>query len=269
MNVFFLLRRTLIPWLYQLGKIFNIDASITSILCYHSISNDHNRFAVGLEAFERQMEKIAEHGTFVSLDEIMASREGAYLPRPSIAITIDDGYYDVMSILPVTRRLGIPITIFVLSDPARAEKKALGSESRLLSWEEIKYLRKEGWMIGCHSATHPNFFETTERVLRQEIIDAKQKMESVLGEEVKYFAYPGGRFEERSIRIVQEAGFKAGFSIREGCATYSENQWIFPRTIIDKTHTISEFPAVYTPVTFFLRKWTDPLRFWNIFLKYE
>ncbi|TAN58783.1 polysaccharide deacetylase family protein [Patescibacteria group bacterium] len=269
MNTFFLLRRIIIRWLYQLGKISNIDASITSILCYHSISNDHNRFAVGLETFEGQMEKISEHGTFVSLDEIIASREGAYLPSPSVAITIDDGYHDAISILPITKRLGIPIALFVLSDPERAEKKALGSKSRLLSWEEIKYLRKEGWTIGCHSATHPNFFEATETALRQEIVNAKQKLEEMLGEEVEYFAYPGGRFEDRSIRFVQEAGFKAGFSIREGCAIHGANQWIIPRTIIDKTHMISEFPAVYSPTTFFLRKWTDPLRLWNIFLKFK
>lgn len=272
MKIFFQLRRIILGILYRIGKLCGVNRNAVNILCYHSISDYPDRFAVSLEALEKEMEKIATYATFVSLDDVVDHFiDGKKIVRPSVAITIDDGYRDVMKILPIVKRLNIPITLFVPSAPEKANPEGIKNDIPLLQWDDIRYLHNEGFTIGCHSATHSNFYKASDQELFEEIADAKHTIERELGEGIKYFAYPCGRFNDKVIALVQQAGFHAGFSILEGSIDdFNKNdRFILPRAIIDKTHQLSEFPAVHSRTTFLMRKLINPLGLWNILLKYE
>lgn len=256
--------------LYRIGKLCGVNRNAVNILCYHSISDHPDRFAVSLEAFEKEMEKIATYATFVSLDDVVNHfMDGKKITKPSIAITIDDGYRDVMKILPIVKHLNIPVTLFVPSAPEKANPEGIKDDIPLLNWNDIRYLHNEGFTIGCHSATHADFHKVNDRELFEEIVGAKHTIERELGEEIKYFAYPCGRFNDKAIALVRQAGFRAGFSILEGNVDSSSKRFILPRAIIDKTHQLSEFPAVHSSTTFLLRKLTDPFDLWNKLLKYD
>lgn len=270
MTVSFHLRRIILRVLYRAGRLFGINRDTVNVLCYHSISSHPNRFAVALDTFEREMERIASYATFVSLDDVVeAVLLGKVLPKSAVAITIDDGYADVARILPITKRLNIPITLFVLSAPEKSDRAEIGNDLPFLDWESIRSLRAAGWTIGCHGLTHTNFHTADTATLREEIVTAKHLAEQELGETVKYFAYPGGRFSDEAIALVEEAGFVAGFSILEGSIDCTAKRFILPRTIIDKTHQLSEFPTVHSQTTFLLRRLINPLGLWNTFLKYD
>lgn len=264
----FQLRRAILPFLYKVGYFFGINTDAVTVLCYHSLSDHHDRFAVSVDMFEKEMEKIAAYATFISLDDAVDVFMGVKkLKLPAVAITIDDGYGDAEAILSLTKRLGIPVTYFVLS---ALEKKGKMNDIPLANWESVRRLRAAGWTIGCHSATHPNFHAISDEQLFAEIVIAKEKIEEELGEPIRYFAYPGGRFSERSIALVQQAGFQAAFSILEGSINEGRaKRFLLPRTIIDQTHQLSEFPAVHSQTTYFLRRLINPLGLWKVLLKYE
>jgi peptidoglycan/xylan/chitin deacetylase (PgdA/CDA1 family) len=67
------------------------------------------------EAFEAQMRYVAAHWNVVSSwDLVRALREDYTLPRRALVITFDDGYRCFLdTAMPVLRRLGLPVTIFV------------------------------------------------------------------------------------------------------------------------------------------------------------
>lgn len=262
-SCFFLAKRIALGLFYQFGKIFGINKNAVSVLCYHSISGADNKFAINIEFFEKQMGKISKHARFASLDEIMGILDGKKNAAPAVAITFDDGYKDIMKILPVAKKYKIPIAVFAVSDYNKINRKELDNNIELLDCADLKLLHFEGWTIGCHSATHANFKNLNEEKIKKEIINSKKTLEINLGFKIEYFAYPKGVFDGRIIGAAKSAGYKAAFSVLPGCVNSKSNRWVLPRTIIEKNHKASEFPAVYSPTSFLIRRLADKLNLWD------
>lgn len=264
---FFTIKRGILKFLYQINRPFGIDKRTISILCYHSISNDQNRYAVSKEMFEEEMKKISYHAKFISLDEAVGRLEGKNVLAPAIAVSFDDGYADMLDILPITRKYTIPVALFVLADPDNTDRNEINNNLPLLQWDQIKYLRDQGWTIGCHGATHRTLANLSAHELVKEITDSKKMLEYKLGSRIDYFAYPKGVYNKSIVEAVAEAGYKAAFTIEAGSISEKANRWLLPRTIIEKTHRVSEFPAVYSSTSFFMRKLTNRFKLWDKFLQ--
>jgi peptidoglycan/xylan/chitin deacetylase (PgdA/CDA1 family) len=89
---------------------------ICHILIYHRVNDDHDPFlsSVSVNSFREQMEYLARHFTFVSLDDIAAGKINTNAAKYSVAITFDDGYRDNFThALPILKELRIPATIFL------------------------------------------------------------------------------------------------------------------------------------------------------------
>jgi peptidoglycan/xylan/chitin deacetylase (PgdA/CDA1 family) len=246
-----------------------LNKNTVSVLCFHSISDNPDRYSINLETFEHQIKKIANNARFVKLNDVVESLKDKKLKTPCVAITLDDGFADVTKILPLTKKYQIPITLFVLSEPQNANQKEIQNNQRFLNTQELKELISHGWTIGCHSKTHADFSTLNEENLKNEISAAKNTLEKNLGIPIKYFAYPKGVFNDKIINIVKEAGYEAAFVVSPNNIETTTNKWKIPRVVIDRTHSSQEFPALYSKTTFFLRKITQPLRLWNIFLQTE
>lgn len=231
-----------------------------SILCYHGIEEGGNFYSVILREFEKQIEKIRKTARFVNANDALRVLDGIKIKEPSVVLTIDDGYTNVMKILPITQKYKIPVAIFVLSDTKNTNRDELDHNGRLLRFREIKYLHSKGWTIGCHSATHADFNKINKKQLEHEVISSKKTLEENLGFRIDYFAYPKGVFNKQIIGAVKKAGYKAAFAVGPGCIVPASDKWVLPRTIVDSTHTALDFPAVYSQTTFLIRKIVDRLR---------
>ncbi len=96
------------------------------VLRYHSVSemssaNERYRcpsIAVAPHTFRRQMEFLASRYRVVPVQQIVETLQaGEPFPERCAAITFDDGYRDNhRHALPVLRSLGLPATVFVVSD---------------------------------------------------------------------------------------------------------------------------------------------------------
>lgn len=96
------------------------------VLGYHRVVEDFDTAVRGDMAsmlistamFERHIDFLARHFSFVSLDEVgEAVRSSRPFPTPVAAITFDDGYADVFEhAVPILKRKGVPAAVFIVTD---------------------------------------------------------------------------------------------------------------------------------------------------------
>lgn len=248
---------------YWIFNTSGLNKNGISVLCYHSISNKEELYSISYPDFKAQIEKILKFASFISLDEAVSVLQGKKIKTPAVVLTFDDGYEDVMKILPLTRKHSIPVTLFLLSETTKANRNELNNTSKFLSTKQVKYLISEGWKIGCHSATHSDFHDLSQVEIEEEIINSKRKLEKMLGVKIDYFAYPKGKFTDDVLKAVKKAGYKAAFSCKTGYIEKGANKWLLPRTVINKTHPLDYFPAVFSKSTYSLRDLTDSFNLWG------
>lgn len=197
-----------------------------SILCYHSIGGDASETTVTPESFERHLRMIEKSGAiFVSTSEIISWLNGTSSPpRRAVALTFDDGYRDFLSTaLPILERHGAPATLFVTGDGEQS-RPLLENDIPLLSDTQIEALREHPLVtIGYHSLAHARL---------SHLDDASLERECAPRFGAKLFAYPGGNYDERSLKAVRTAGYQAAFSIKRGLVTLESAMYLLPRNVI-------------------------------------
>ncbi len=82
----------------------------------------------------------------------------------------------------------------------------------MLSWEEVRAMRRGGFAVGSHTVTHPILSRQPSERAAWEIVESKRAIEEALGEPVTLFAYPNGRPEDYSPEIVAMVG-RAGYRV--------------------------------------------------------
>lgn len=137
-------------------------------------------------------------------------------------VTFDDGYRNNLTQgLPVLQRLGIPATVFVVTQDV-GKTNVVWSEAGetnpgdLLSWDEIRQLQKHGWEVGSHCSEHVHLAEKTPDVQARLVRASFQALEKELGAGAFPFAYPYGSFDAITAKAVEQAGFSCAVSTLPG-----------------------------------------------------
>jgi peptidoglycan/xylan/chitin deacetylase (PgdA/CDA1 family) len=90
-----------------------------AILLYHRIGNvasDVRHLALTPERFDRDMRFLRDHRNPMPLSEMLKATIDGCLPDNAVALTFDDGYYDVLStVAPILQRYAIPASFFINS----------------------------------------------------------------------------------------------------------------------------------------------------------
>ncbi len=190
------------------------------ILMYHYVSElppdaDAIRrdLTVSPGDFEAQLAFLRDAGyTGISLDELVGYlAAGRPLPANPIVLTFDDGYADAYShAFPLLQRYGFRGTFFVIT--------GFLDESRpgYLTWAQAAEMQAAGMHIAAHSATHPELTRLGDEALVAEVQGARDAIEAHLQTPVRYFCYPSGRYDERTIAALQAAGYWAAVTTAGG-----------------------------------------------------
>jgi peptidoglycan/xylan/chitin deacetylase (PgdA/CDA1 family) len=78
-----------------------------------------------------------------------------------------------------------------------------------MNLEEMQEMQESGMSFGCHSHTHPMLADLPPTEQREEIQLSKQVIESMLKAETDSFSYPYGSYNQRTIAILKEEGFRS------------------------------------------------------------
>ncbi len=187
---------------------------------------------------------------FVSADDVLAMlKHGRALPRGSVWLSFDDGWRDLLTtVLPVIRQRRIPVTLFIpsgivegdgrypwLHDPAhpgyslRHRLPKNGRREAITVAELREIARYPEVTIGSHTVSHPRTTCCDEKRLRHEIGECKRQLQSWIGKEVKFFAYPEGRSDGRETPLLIEFGYEMAVTTESGLIARGLDPYRLPR----------------------------------------
>lgn len=215
------------------------------VLMYHSINYDPkfpgNQVRIPKAKFAAQMKWLHDNGyhtlTMSELYKAVENRE--QVPEKSVVLTFDDGYEDnYQNAYPILQEYGFKATIFMITNEIGDNKNGY------LTAEELKTMQQNGIDIECHTVHHLHLSKLSYQKQEEEISDAQQTLEKLLGRRVSYIAYPYGDYNAETLRITEKCGFKLGFREDGGIGRLSDPKFEFPRIFIRSD--FSEFVARVT-----------------------
>jgi peptidoglycan/xylan/chitin deacetylase (PgdA/CDA1 family) len=220
-------------------------AADVAVLMYHRFGEDaHPATNVRLDAFEAQLAQIdALEFEVVPLATVVSALRGeSRLPDRAVALTIDDAYATIRSeAWPRLRAAGLPVTVFVATDPV---DEGFGD---YLSWDQLRELAAEGMTVASHGASHDSLprrpgeseADHAERVrtdllrgakrLREELGDTPALLEDV-------FAYPYGEYDAAVARVVESLGWIA-FGQQSGAIGPLSDRRALPRYPVNEAYS--------------------------------
>jgi peptidoglycan/xylan/chitin deacetylase (PgdA/CDA1 family) len=103
----------------------------------------------------------------------------------------------------------------------------------MMTADQVRELHRAGMTMGAHTVTHPILARTADAIARTEIAESKQRLEEIVGERVRIFAYPNGRprqdYGSAHVQMVRDAGFDAAVSTAWGVASSASDVFQIPR----------------------------------------
>lgn len=195
------------------------------------------KYSIDPADFEAQLRKLLSFGRrFVSLDEYLSEIQSGSTSR-LVTVTFDDGWVDNLRYaFPILTALGLPSTLFVVSREMSGVPR-----NRRLSTDELRELKDYGVTVGAHTRTHPNLAQLRDQELVEELGGCKADLEDLLGVDVKYLAYPGGRFNHRVVEVTQQVGFKAACSVISwGFNSEASRFWLYRDVFSDQMNSWSD-----------------------------
>ena len=87
------------------------------------------------------------------------------------------------------------------------------SHGFMMTWDQVRSLRKAGHTVGGHTVSHPNLAQVSEGEAHYEITECKKKLEKEIGEPIDHFSYPhpalNPQWSRQTLEITRQAGFKS------------------------------------------------------------
>ena len=183
------------------------------VLYYHRVADrSTNPWTISNRDFVRQIDWLSRHFDLISLGEAQRRLASGNNRTSAVCITFDDGYAENCDhALPLLIERRIPVTYFVAShfvlnnqpfphDVARGEALSPNTVTQLRS------LAADGIDIGAHTRSHADLGRLTRYdALWNEIAGSRADLEQMLGQAVRYFAFPYGQITNLSAAAVQVA----------------------------------------------------------------
>lgn len=204
------------------------------------------------EDAERNFAYLKRYYSIISLNDYLeAVQYHRSLPQKALVITFDDGHVSNYELLPIIKRLQIPVTIFLCSDivgthrhfwfrHSQEVKEKVESFKQLTNEQRLEELKAYGfeqhkeysdqqalqiehieemkpWVnFQSHTCYHPILPQCDDETARKEIVDSKHELESKYGLTVNALSYPNGDYSARDIRLAKEAGYTCGITVDSG-----------------------------------------------------
>jgi peptidoglycan/xylan/chitin deacetylase (PgdA/CDA1 family) len=194
--------------------------------------------------FRQQMQYLADNGftpiDFYDMSLAITAKKG--LPEKPIILTFDDGYVDnYHNAFPILREFGFTGTFFVVTE--FVDRQLPG----YMTWPMIEEMAAAGMGIEPHSRTHRDLREQSRDTLVWEILGSQQTIAAHVDYTPRYFCYPGGRYDEDTIAVLQELGFWGAVTTAGGRWHGYEDRFEWTRLRIRYTTDLATFSALIEP----------------------
>lgn len=194
------------------------------VIFYHRVADrDLNPWTISTTDFVRHIDWLERSFDLVSLAEAQ-QRVRTHNARAAVAITFDDGYADNCHFaLPLLVKRRIPVTYFVttrhiLNGEPFPHDVAREQPHRPNTVRQLRELAEQDIEIGAHTRSHANLgMIHNPREIYDEVVAAGEQLQSAVGQNIRYFAFPYGQLANLNADVFHMA-YDAGF---EGvCSSY-------------------------------------------------
>ena len=94
------------------------------------------------------------------------------------------------------------------------------TETKMLTWDQVRALRKKGHIVGSHTMTHPNMAYVSAEDARRELLQSKQKLDAEMSEPVVHFSYPcpalWPHWNSQTLAMSKEIGYETAVTTEGG-----------------------------------------------------
>ncbi len=179
------------------------------VLCYHHIQNTRlSEYMVLPAKFAQQMQAFADSGYQTILPDQLYNylAYGKPLPPKPFMITFDDTDAEQFTIGYTEMKKHNFKGVFFIMNISIGRK-------RYMSKEQLKQLSDEGHVIAGHTWDHHMVTKYNDSDWNIQLTEAKQKLQSITGKPVDYFAYPFGLWNAAAIPALQQRNIKMAFQL--------------------------------------------------------
>jgi len=191
-------------------------ATLRPVLVFHKLLD---RFSYGAtnfspSRFERLMVTLLKSGWYsASPGEALSERERG------VVVSFDDGYHHLADVLPdLIARLDLRPVIFVPTEligrPNRWDYSYRWRPTPHLDRAAIRRLAELPVTFGSHGGSHTDLTLCRPAHLSREVADSRKLLQDLTGQAINSISYPFGRFNNRVLAAVQDAGYRHGFTMR-------------------------------------------------------
>lgn len=206
------------------GRTLGMVWNWTPILMFHEVFPDGTHplppYSITRSGLRAVLSDFISRGyTAGTLEDVIAGQEdGMVATRRSgkrVVLTFDDGTRDfVDNALPVLQELNFSATLFIVAGMIGGERawNALPGQRPLaqvplLDASELRALHAQGFTIGSHSMSHPQMSRLSDEEALRELARSRTVLSDMIGQPVRWFAYPYLAANERTKRLAREAGY--------------------------------------------------------------
>ncbi len=152
---------------------------------------------------------------------------GKALPEKPVIITSDDGFQDVyINGFPILKKYGYKMTVFLVtgaigeSDADRKTNAYFNKRTNairpILIWPEIIEMDEYGCEFLSHTVNHVRLGLSSDEEFLYELIQSKNDIESHLGSEVLFFAWPYDNHSPMKWPLISDAGYRGAVRYGNG-----------------------------------------------------
>jgi peptidoglycan/xylan/chitin deacetylase (PgdA/CDA1 family) len=218
------------------------------VLMYHYVSSApegadtvRRDLSVTPDQFEEHLLFLQQAGyTSISLHDLaLALQTGYRLPEKPLVITLDDGYRDNYEVaFPLLQRYDFTATFFLLTSVIDQEHPGY------VSWEQVIEMGAAGMEMGAHGYTHVDMRERTVDYLVWQMLGSKEAIEARIGEPVRFFCYPSGKYDEQAMRVLHSADYWGAVTVELGDTQRSDGMFELPRVRVHGRYTALDLANV-------------------------
>lgn len=225
---------------YLHRKLHNLTHPVLGrILMLHRVveqrsDGDNRELEITPEFLRRTIETYRQQShRFVSIDETCDIISKGHTNHPFVCLTFDDGYQDNYDIAyPILKQENVPFAIYVTTGfiDNRIPMWWYTSEKLGVSAEALKTLDADPLCtIGAHTISHPKLDTLSFDEQKKEIEQSRLELETLLGHSIKHFSYPHGAYNDETVDIVKDNGFRSALCAWGGAVRQDVAPLLLPR----------------------------------------
>jgi peptidoglycan/xylan/chitin deacetylase (PgdA/CDA1 family) len=226
------------------------------VLMYHALVDIRtaqlNRVHITVDLFKQQIEWLAANNYHaITIDEMLAGFTAKENTGKHCVITFDDGYHSLYRYaMPLLRQYGFKATLYLATGAVgqhdfkslqSLNQQTLPADDKPLTWDEIKEMNKNGWSIESHSVSHADNSQLNAQQLSYEITESKNIIEQQLQQPVLHYAFPFGKYNAASLKMIQEADYKTAATVHAGLFTAKNDLYRLPRLEMNANDSLASF----------------------------